>query len=485
MDNFLCVKSRLCERASPENNKSFIIKTALQNNFCTNINEQKGEKMNEQKIIKPRKLSGFMELQPKDQLVFDNMLDQIKSVYLKHNFLPLDTPVLELSEILLAKSGGEIDKEVYRFTKGDTDICMRYDLTVPLARFVAMHNETLHYPFKRFQIGKVYRGERAQKGRFREFVQCDADIIGNGELSLVADGECLKMVDEVFEKLGLDIVNQVSNRNILFGYIEGLGYQTITKQILTILDKISKIGKDNAKEELSKLNIKMQDIAKLIEIIEKRGNFDEILPKIEKLSTNQTFLKGVSELKEVYSYAKNMGINQNKILFDLSIIRGQDYYTGTVFEAIIPSHKEFGTVCGGGRYDNLASYFSEKNFPGVGLSIGFTRLFDLLMANNMLKANHSTNIDLQIIPLGNTLSECLQLQQYFSQQLQCEVAYENRSFKAKMKDANKQNIPYILIVGEDEIKNQIYALKNMANSTQQNLSKEDCLALLLKNTSKN
>ena len=206
--------------------------------------------MNAQKIIKPRNLSGFMELQPKDQLVFDNMLNQIKSVYLKHGFLPLDTPVLELSEILLAKSGGEIDKEVYRFTKGDTDICMRYDLTVPLARFVAMHNETLHYPFKRFQIGKVYRGERAQKGRFREFVQCDADIVGNGELSLVADSECLKMVDEVFEKLGLDIVNQVSNRNILFGYIEGLGYQKELKQILTILDKINKIGKENAKQEI-------------------------------------------------------------------------------------------------------------------------------------------------------------------------------------------------------------------------------------------
>ena len=436
--------------------------------------------MSEQKIIKPRKLSGFMELQPKDQLIFDNMINQIKSVYLKHCFLPLDTPVLELSEILLAKSGGEIDKEVYRFTKGDTDICMRYDLTVPLARFVAMHSETLHYPFKRFQIGKVYRGERAQKGRFREFVQCDADIIGNGELSLVADGECLKMVDEVFEKLGLDIVNQVSNRNVLFGYVEGLGYQNETKQILTILDKINKIGKENAVEELAKLNIKTEDISKLIEIISKKGNFDEILPKIEKLSENPTFLKGIAQLKEVYSYVKAMGINENKILLDLSIIRGQDYYTGTVFEAIIPSHKEFGTVCGGGRYDNLTSYFSEKQFPGVGLSIGFTRLFDLLMSNNMLNETSSTNIDLLIIPLGQTMNECLKLQQYFSKQILCEIAYENRSFKAKMKDANKQNIPFVLIVGENEIENQQYALKNMQNSTQQNLSKEDCLSEIIK-----
>ena len=313
--------------------------------------------MNKQNIIKPRKLSGFMELEPKEQLIFDQMIDKVKKVYLRHGFMPLDTPVLELSEILLAKSGGEIDKEVYRFNKGDTDICMRYDLTVPLARFVAMHSETLHYPFKRYQVGKVYRGERAQKGRFREFVQCDADIIGNGELSLVADAECLKMVDEVFEALNIEIVNQISNRNILFGFIEGLGYGEIEKQILTILDKINKIGKDNAREELAKIAVKEKDIDSLLKIIEKRGNFDKILAETEQLSQNETFLKGIRELKEVYSYVKAMQINEEKIELNLSIIRGQDYYTGTVFEAVMPNHREFGTVCGGGRYDNLASYF--------------------------------------------------------------------------------------------------------------------------------
>lgn len=434
--------------------------------------------MKETTIIKPRKLSGFMELLPNQQLLFDNMINKIKEVYLKHAFLPLDTPVLELSEILLAKSGGEIDKEVYRFKKGDTDICMRYDLTVPLARFVAMNSEILHFPFKRFQVGKVYRGERAQKGRFREFVQCDADIIGNEELSLVADAECLKMVEEVFKNLNINIINQISNRNILFGFIEGLGYIDKVKPILTILDKINKIGRENAKLELKNLDVSDENIEKLIKIIEKRGNFSQILSEIENISINQTFQKGISQLKEVYQYLKAMDINEDKIELNLSIIRGQDYYTGTVFEAIIPEHKEFGTVCGGGRYDNLTSYFSDKKFPGVGLSIGFTRLFDLLLSNNMIKELSTSNIKLQIIPLGNTMTECLSLKNYFSNYFITEVSFDNRSFKSKMKDANKQEIPYILIVGEDEVKSNLYSLKDMKNSTQYNFSKEECVKFI-------
>lgn len=434
--------------------------------------------MKETTIIKPRKLSGFMELLPNQQLLFDNMINKIKEVYLKHAFLPLDTPVLELSEILLAKSGGEIDKEVYRFKKGDTDICMRYDLTVPLARFVAMNSEILHFPFKRFQVGKVYRGERAQKGRFREFVQCDADIIGNEELSLVADAECLKMVEEVFKNLNINIINQISNRNILFGFIEGLGYIDKVKPILTILDKINKIGRENAKLELKNLDVSDENIEKLIKIIEKRGNFSQILSEIENISINQTFQKGISQLKEVYQYLKAMDINEDKIELNLSIIRGQDYYTGTVFEAIIPEHKEFGTVCGGGRYDNLTSYFSDKKFPGVGLSIGFTRLFDLLLSNNMIKELSTSNIKLQIIPLGNTMTECLSLKNYFSNYFITEVSFDNRSFKSKMKDANKQEIPYVLIVGEDEVKSNLYSLKDMKNSTQYNFSKEECVKFI-------
>lgn len=436
--------------------------------------------MTNSKLITPRKLSGFMELQPYKQVIFDNMVSKIRQAYKNAGFMPLDTPVLELSEILLAKSGGAIDKEIYHFTKGDTDIAMRYDLTVPLARFVAMNSEQLSFPFKRFQIGKVYRGERAQKGRFREFIQCDADIVGVETLPIVADAECLALVNNVFEGLELNILNRISNRNILFGYIEGLGLKDKTQEILIILDKIGKIGLENAIAELEELSVNKDDCNKLIFLSQKSGKFNEVLSQIEKLSCNEVYQKGISELNEVYSYLQALNVDENKYILDIGIIRGQNYYTGTVFEAIIPTHPEFGTVCAGGRYENLAGYYSEKNFPGVGLSIGLTRLFDLLDQNNMLPEHKQTNIDLQIIPLGNTLLHCLELKAYFQNKIICEVNYDNRSFKSKMKEANRRQIPYIIVVGENEVENQQYSLKNMNTGEQTTLTKEECLNLIKK-----
>ena len=436
--------------------------------------------MTNSKLITPRKLSGFMELQPYKQVIFDNMVSKIRQAYKNAGFMPLDTPVLELSEILLAKSGGAIDKEIYHFTKGDTDIAMRYDLTVPLARFVAMNSEQLSFPFKRFQIGKVYRGERAQKGRFREFIQCDADIVGFETLPIVADAECLALVNNVFEGLELNILNRISNRNILFGYIEGLGLKDKTQEILIILDKIGKIGLENALAELEELSVNKDDCNKLIFLSQKSGKFNEVLSQIEKLSCNEVYQKGISELNEVYSYLQALNVDENKYILDIGIIRGQNYYTGTVFEAIIPTHPEFGTVCAGGRYENLAGYYSEKNFPGVGLSIGLTRLFDLLDQNNMLPEHKQTNIDLQIIPLGNTLLHCLELKAYFQNKIICEVNYDNRSFKSKMKEANRRQIPYIIVVGENEVENQQYSLKNMNTGEQTTLTKEECLNLIKK-----
>ena len=421
-----------------------------------------------------------MELQPYKQVIFDNMVSKIRQAYKNAGFMPLDTPVLELSEILLAKSGGAIDKEIYHFTKGDTDIAMRYDLTVPLARFVAMNSEQLSFPFKRFQIGKVYRGERAQKGRFREFIQCDADIVGFETLPIVADAECLALVNNVFEGLELNILNRISNRNILFGYIEGLGLKDKTQEILIILDKIGKIGLENALAELEELSVNKDDCNKLIFLSQKSGKFNEVLSQIEKLSCNEVYQKGISELNEVYSYLQALNVDENKYILDIGIIRGQNYYTGTVFEAIIPTHPEFGTVCAGGRYENLAGYYSEKNFPGVGLSIGLTRLFDLLDQNNMLPEHKQTNIDLQIIPLGNTLLHCLELKAYFQNKIICEVNYDNRSFKSKMKEANRRQIPYIIVVGENEVENQQYSLKNMNTGEQTTLTKEECLNLIKK-----
>ena len=434
--------------------------------------------MTTKKIITPRKLAGFMELMPSKQVLLDDMKRKIEKVYSSAGFMPLDTPVLELGEILFAKSGGSIDKEVYAFKKGDNDLCMRYDLTVPLARFVAMNADNLTFPFKRFQIGKVFRGEKAHKGRFREFIQCDADIIGQDTLPIVADAECLFLVDEVFKSFNLNILNRVSNRNILFGYCEELALKDKTQEVLIILDKMDKIGKENALNCLKDLGITETNGQKLLELTSQKGSFDEVLKNIENLSQNETYQKGISELKELNEYIKAYGISNDRISLDISIIRGQNYYTGTVFEAIVPKHPEFMTVAGGGRYDNLAEYFTEKKLPGVGFSIGLTRLFDLLDQNNMLPTHAETNAKLEIIPLGDTLGECIKLQKYFSSEINCMVNYSERSFKSKMKEANKKAVPYIIVVGEDEVKSGKFALKNMTTGMQESLTKEECLEKL-------
>lgn len=435
--------------------------------------------MNEKKLILPRKLSGFMELEPSKQLVFDGMIEKIKKVYQTFGFMPLDTPVLEYSEILMAKSGGSIDKEVYAFKKGDTDICMRYDLTVPLARYVAMHENELVFPFKRYQIGKVYRGEKAQRGRFREFYQCDADIVGLTELSTVADGEILALVDRVFASLELKIVNHISNRNILFGFIEELKLERYSTDILTILDKIDKIGKDNAILELKNYIQSEADCQKLIDLTLQQGSFRHVLGKIEHLCQNETYQKGIDELKEVSSYLQAMGISEENYILDIGIIRGQNYYTGTVFEAKMPEHPEFSTVCGGGRYDNLASYYTDKKMPGVGMSIGLTRLFDLLDQNNLLPKNQPSALAVQILPMDNQYTlQCLQLQAYLSKKVASEVNYQNRSFKSKLKEANRKQVPFVIIVGDEELKLGKYTLKNMVTGEQELLSKEDCIKTL-------
>lgn len=436
--------------------------------------------MKENSLIIPRKLSGFMELSPAKQMVLDGMIEKIENVYKKYAFLPIDTPVLELSEILLAKSGGEIDKELYHFTKGDTNVCMRYDLTVPLARYVAMYGDTLNFPFKRYQIGKVFRGERAQKGRFREFIQCDADIIGLDTLPVIADAECINIIDKVFEALELEIVTHISNRNVLFGYCEGLGFNEQASDILIILDKLGKIGKENALAELNALGVNNNKAEQLIALTLKSGRFEDVLADIENLSDNETYQKGINELKELSSYLKAYNLDESRYTLDIGIIRGHNYYTGTVFESVLPSHPEFGSVCGGGRYDNLAGYYTDKHLPGVGLSIGITRLFDTLDRNGLLKEVKPTNIDLQIIPLGDTLLHCLGLQNFFQKELVCDVNYDTRSFKGKMKEANKREIPYILVVGENEVASGVYSLKNMETGEQYNLSKEECLKILKK-----
>lgn len=428
--------------------------------------------MSNSKLIVPKKLQGFWELMPKEQMVFSNMLDTIENVFKANSFVPLDTPVLEYSETLLAKSGGDTDKEVYRFTKGNTDMCMRYDLTVPLARFVSMYKNELSFPFKRYQIGKVYRGERPQKGRFREFYQCDADIIGNETLSLIADAECIKLFEKCFKALNLEVEINVSNRKIIAGYIQEIGKEDKTTDILIVLDKLEKIPLDEAIYQLKEIGLSEKESKNIINLTKTQGNAEEIEEKLKNFSQNPLFQTGLSELLEVDSYLK--AFNCTSMIYNLSIIRGHNYYTGTVFEGFLKDKKSLGAVGGGGRFENLCSYFSETKMPGVGMSVGVTRLYDLLMKEGYFDLSKTNETECAIITFDETLMDGLKITSALRENgVKADCLYENKSFKSKMKEANRRAVKYVLIVGEDEVKSQQYTLKNMQTSVQNKLTLEE------------
>ena len=422
--------------------------------------------MADKKLITPRKLQGFWELMPNEELVFEDILDKLKNVFKNNCFLPLDTPNVEYSEILLAKSGGDLDKEIYRFTKGDNDICLRYDLTVPLARFVSMNYNILDFPFKRFQIGKVYRGERPQKGRFREFYQCDADIIGES-LSLTYDAECIKLYEPCFKALNLETIVEISNRKILAGFFESLGLENKTIDLMIVVDKVDKLSKDDIISLLKENGLNDNQIDDLFTILNAKGSFEEIKNKIKNITDNSTFQEGLSELEIVNSRLQAMRMRDDTYCFNLAIVRGHNYYTGTVFEAYIKGKRNLGAIGGGGRYDNLCGHFIDKQVQGVGMSIGITRLFDILRTENMIDFNASS-VDVGIITFDEeTLNYGLSLMTELRENgIKADVLNEEKSFKAKMKEANRKQIPFIIICGEDELKSNTYTLKNMETSTQ-------------------
>ena len=422
--------------------------------------------MADKKLITPRKLQGFWELMPNEELVFEDILDKLKNVFKNNCFLPLDTPNVEYSEILLAKSGGDLDKEIYRFTKGDNDICLRYDLTVPLARFVSMNYNILDFPFKRFQIGKVYRGERPQKGRFREFYQCDADIIGES-LPLTYDAECIKLYEPCFKALNLETIVEISNRKILAGFFESLGLENKTIDLMIVVDKVDKLSKDDIISLLKENGLNDNQIDDLFTILNAKGSFEEIKNKIKNITDNSTFQEGLSELEIVNSRLQAMRMRDDTYCFNLAIVRGHNYYTGTVFEAYIKGKRNLGAIGGGGRYDNLCGHFIDKQVQGVGMSIGITRLFDILRTENMIDFNTSS-VDVGIITFDEeTLNYGLSLMAQLRENgIKADVLNEEKSFKAKMKEANRKQIPFIIICGEDELKSNTYTLKNMETSTQ-------------------
>ena len=428
--------------------------------------------MNKSKT-EPRTLAGFMELMPNEQILFEQIKQKIEKTYQKFGFLPLDTPILELSKVLLAKAGGETEKQIYRFEKGDTDISMRFDLTVPLAKYVAKNYGNLSFPFRRYQIGKVYRGERTQKGRFREFYQCDIDIIGDGELSVINDAELPSVIYNIFKELGFDdFTIRINNRKILNGLFESLNQKENATEILRIIDKIEKIGKEAVIEELEKIEIPSDAINKIMDFIEIEGTTDEKLQKLNELNIkNEEFEKGLDELTQVVKYVRIFGIPEANFKVDLTIARGLDYYTGTVYETFLNQYRELGSVCSGGRYENLAEYYTDKQLPGVGISIGLTRLFYKLNELQLIKAEKKSIAEVLVVPMVQDLTVPIQIATDLRKKgIGTEVYLNDKKIKAKMKYADKLEIPYVIVVGEDEINSGIVKIKNMKTGEEKETS---------------
>lgn len=434
------------------------------------------------KKTEPRTLAGFMELLPNEQILFNQMMQTIEKVYQKFGFLPLDTPVIELSEVLLAKAGGETEKQIYRFNKGDNDLSLRFDLTVPLSKYVAKNYGNLSFPFRRYQIGKVYRGERTQKGRFREFYQCDIDIIGDEKLDLINDAELPSVIYTIFKELGFDdFTIRINNRKILNGLFEGIGQKDNAVEILRVIDKIEKIGKAAVIEELEKLGVDENAIKRIMAFIEIEGSSKEKIEKLEEQEIeSETYKLGVQELKEVIEKVKLFGVPEENYQVDLTIARGLDYYTGTVYETFLNKYRELGSVCSGGRYENLAEYYTDKKLPGVGISIGLTRLFYKLNELQIIKAEKKSISDVLVIPMVEDLSVPIKVATDLRKAgINTEIYLNDKKLKSKFKYADKLQIPYVIIIGEDEIAEGKVTMKNMITGEEARLSIEECINELL------
>jgi len=424
---------------------------------------------------KPRTLSGFMELLPERQIQFDQMVALLRQIYSLYSFTPLDTPIIEASEVLLAKAGGETEKQIYRFTKGDNDLSLRFDLTVPLAKYVALHYAQLSFPFRRFQIGKVYLGERAQRGRFREFYQADIDVIGDGTLDIVNEAEIPAIIYHTFTTLGLRRFQiRVNNRKILNGFYAMLGLSERSGDIMRTVDKLDKIGSEKVAQLLTEGDTgitqeQAQDILKFITI---KGSQEEVLHSLTAYcNRNSTFDQGLDELNSVVKYLSAFGVPQEQFVVDLTIARGLDYYTGSVYETIMLDHPEIGSICSGGRYDNLAKYYTDKQLPGVGISIGLTRLFYVLQEQGYLNDQLPTApADVLILPMTDDLTSAISFATLLREGgVRAQLYTENKKFKQKMSYADKLNIPYVVFLGEDEIIQNTISVKNMASGEQRTL----------------
>ena len=430
--------------------------------------------------IKPRTLSGFMELLPAAQEQMERIMQTLRETYALYGFYPLDTPVLEASEVLLAKGGGETEKQIYRFQKGDTDLSMRFDLTVPLAKYVALNYGQLTFPFRRYQIGKVYRGERAQRGRFREFYQADIDIIGDGQLDIINEAEIPSIIYKTFSRLGLKRFKiRINNRKVLSGFFAMLGLSDKASDVMRTIDKLEKIGPDKVREILTEdCGATSEQADEILKFITIEGGTQGILEALKGYEgKNETLDQGISELTTVATYMEGFGVPADHFEIDLTIARGLDYYTGTVYETTMLDHPEIGSICSGGRYDNLAEYYTDKKLPGVGISIGLTRLFFVLQDKDYLNQNPPASpADVMILPMTDEVGPAIELATRLRDNgIRVQLHCEKKKFKAKITYADKLAIPYVIFMGEDEIENNVVALKELATGEQTNTGFDEAL----------
>ena len=431
--------------------------------------------------IKPRTLSGFMELLPARQTQFERMLETLRTTYALYGFTPLDTPVIESAEILLAKGGGETEKQIYRFTKGDSDLALRFDLTVPLAKYVALHYGDLAFPFRRFQISKVYRGERAQKGRYREFYQADIDVIGDGKLDIMSEAEVPSIIYKTFTSLGLERFKiRINNRKVLNGFFAILGLTEQAGDVMRTIDKLEKIGAEKVKAILTEdFAVAAETADELLRFIATPGGTEGILAALEGYrGRNEVFDQGADELKTVATYMQAFDVPADHFEIDLTIARGLDYYTGTVYETAMLDHPEIGSICSGGRYDNLAEYYTDKQLPGVGISIGLTRLFYVLGEQGYLNDKQNcAPADVLILPMtddtGAAIATATALR---GAGIRTQLYSEQKKFKHKIGYADKLGIPYVVFLGEDEIREGVLAVKDMETGEQVKVSLSEAVS---------
>ena len=426
-------------------------------------------------IVKPRIPSGFPEYTPEDQIEFNRLLDIIKTTYELYGFTPLDTPDIELSEVLLAKSGGDTAKQVYRFTKGKTDLSLRFDLTVPLARYVAQHEGSLSFPFRRYHIGKVHRGERAQAGRFREFYQCDIDVIGSE--SPIVDAEFPAIINEIFEKFNFgEFTIRVNNRKVLNGFFESLGLRDKSVETLRLVDKLEKLSREELTREFKSIGLDDQQIERLFDFVSIDGSNSAIIDRLKSLKVeSDMFTQGVSELETLISSLRRMGVPESRYRLDLKIARGLDYYTGTVYETVLDEHPEVGSVCSGGRFDDLAGLYTKTKLPGIGVSIGLTRLFYKLREAGIIEPRRQSPADVMIMPISTEqIDYSLEVSRLLREAGVAALLYtEPNSMKAKLRYANRMGYSRVLILGENEAGSSTVAVKDMESGQTSSVSMKE------------